>query len=491
MSLAQVNTEKLRICWGVRRGRRFVCGEPVADETVIREVLELVEELRRRIERHRDKLGTAVFIEELIDLLERWLEEHKEDKGKRVKEAKKIARKMIKLLRKLRRKWVERYWRQFMELMDLLERNATDIIVTGKNNGERSLMVHLYNKDVAININKIAKNRNIAINLTLSKLEGDDVKVTNTFSDKELLKAVQRGWEMTDGSIMSGHPAMGTAQPWQVVLWALTYPGEVHMFIDGISINEDDVSIKWHLIANDHRAKPKREVAEEVEKLNIERLKAFLAPAVWSDGDVNVSKRYVRLIMGLAKYDLWLGIIERLVNELGFTMYPRENSVEVAVNSSKAVRLARDWLAVPDIRELIELGASLGGEKLKRIIELASKDVRELGGSSINIPGTDIRMSIHIDGHCKVELRAKRKSEDETLKLVGELEKAGYKPTMYVERGYYVVSIMHAKIRDSPLREPVCQKLGVWLEGEKNERRKKRIAMAMQNLGCPEYPDNT
>ncbi|MGC9153969.1 MAG: hypothetical protein ACP5GY_09650, partial [Vulcanisaeta sp.] len=201
--------------------------------------------------------------------------------------------------------------------------------MTGGNNGNKSLAVHLYNKDVAIEVKRVAKGGSITISLSLSKLEGDDVRVTNTFSDEEALKAIQRGWEMTDGGIKHKHPAMGTSQPWQVVLWSLCYPGKIRMYINGIGINEDGVSIMWQLIAKDHRAKPKRGVAEEVERLGTERLKAFLAPAVWSDGDVNVSKRYVRLIMGLGKYDLWLGIVERLINELGFTIYPREYSVEV------------------------------------------------------------------------------------------------------------------------------------------------------------------
>ncbi|MGC9180921.1 MAG: hypothetical protein ACP5GZ_12075, partial [Vulcanisaeta sp.] len=81
MSSAQVNVEKLRVCWGVRRGKRLVCGEPVTDEAIIKEVEELINELRRRIEKHKNKLGNAAFIDELIDLLERWLGEHRNDKG--------------------------------------------------------------------------------------------------------------------------------------------------------------------------------------------------------------------------------------------------------------------------------------------------------------------------------------------------------------------------------------------------------------------------
>ena len=485
MSSAQVNVEKLRICWGVRRGRRLVCGEPVTDETVIKEVKELISELKERVERHKSKLENAAFIDELIDLLERWLGEHKGDRGRKVREARKVVRKMIGLLKELRKKWVEIYWRQFMELMDLLEKSAIDIIVTGENNGNKSLMIHLYNKGVAIEVNKVAKGRGITINLTLSELEGDDVMVANTFSDEEALKAIQHGWEMTDGSVEHGHPSMVTSQPWQAVLWPLCYPGRIHMYISGININGDAASITWRLIANDHETKPKEEVAEEVRKLSTERLSMFLAPAVWGDGYINVGERYLKLVVGLAKYELWLGIIERLVNELGFTIKVRDYKVEVKVNWSKAVKLVRDWLAIPDIRELIELGASLGGEKLRRIIELANMEVKESGNKSIMIPGTNISMTIIVRGDCKVELRARRKDEIETLRLVEELKKAGYETSLRVARRYYEVAILHSKIRDKPeLREPVCRKLGEWLNETSNERRKKKIAKAVQKLKC-------
>jgi hypothetical protein len=150
-----------------------------------------------------------------------------------------------------------------------------------------------------------------------------------------------------------------------------------------------------------------------------------------------------------------------------------------------AVGLARDWLAIPDIKELIELGSSLpGGEKLRRVIELASREVREKGSRSITIPGTSISMSIHVDRYCRVELRAWRRDENEALRLIEELRKAGLHPSIYVERGYYVISIMHTKIRDSPLREPVCQKLSKWLNEASDERRKERITKAIQNLKC-------
>ncbi|MGC9179242.1 MAG: hypothetical protein ACP5GZ_03415 [Vulcanisaeta sp.] len=474
-----------RICWGVKRGKRFVCGEPVTDEAVIEEVKGLVEELRGRVKKHRNKLEDASFIDGLINLLEQWLEEHKNDRGRKVREARKVVGKMIELLRKLKKKWIEKYWRQLLELMDLLEKNATEIIVTGRNNGEESLVAHIYNKDVAVAIDKAATSESIIIWLSLSRSEGDDVKISSTFSNEEILRTVQYGWELTDGGINRKHPAMGTSQPWQTVLWSLTYPGEIHMLISGIGINEDEISVKWYLTANDHEAKPREEIVEEIKKLDIESLKAFLAPAIWGDGNVSVDKKSIKLIMGLAKYELWLGIIERMINELGFAMYPKDYIVEIEACSSNAVKLARDWLAMRDVKELIELGSDLGGEKLKRIIELASKEIKKLGSSSINIPGTIISMTVNVRSDCRVELRTKRKSENEALRIIEELRRAGYEVTKYVKSEGHVVLITHANIRDNPKLKPlVCGKLSEWLNEKKDERMKKRIATAMQNLKC-------
>ncbi|WP_292000643.1 hypothetical protein [Caldivirga sp.] len=484
MSSAQAN--KLRICWGIKRGRKLVCKEPVTDEKVIEEVKRLIEELKRRIERHKDRLENATFIDELIVLLKQWLKERKNDKGKKAKDAGKIVRKMIKLLKRLRKKWIETYWKQFFELMDLLEEGAADIIVIGGNGNGKSLVARLRNGDVAVAVERVATSNGVIINLALKDLKGEDVKVSNTFSDREAMEDCQHGFHLTDGSTDYGYPAMVTTQPWQVVLWSLCYPGKVRMRIGSISINEGDVSIIWRLIAKDHRARSKAKIAEEVEKLDLKRLKAFLASAVFGDGDVNVSKKYIRLIMGLSKFELWLDILMRLINELGFIIKLREYKVEAEIWSSKAIGLAKDWLGMPEIRELIKLGASLpDSKKLRGIIELASKEVKKLGGSSINIPGTNISMTVRIKRNYKVELRAWRRDEGKVLRLIKELKRTGYELTIYVDGNGRAISITHNKVKsDKRLKEPVCELLYRWLNEVRDEKRKVKIVATIQSLEC-------
>ncbi len=114
------------------------------------------------------------------------------------------------------------------------------------------------------------------------------------------------------------------------------------------------------------------------------------------------------------------------------------------------------------------------------------KKVRELGGSSIAIPGMGVSMSINIGGDCRVELRVRRRDKSEALRVYEELRRAGYEPTRRITGKRHEVVITHTEIRDDPrLKEPVCQKLSEWLKREKDEKRRERIIMAMQNLMCP------
>ncbi|ADY01045.1 hypothetical protein VMUT_0835 [Vulcanisaeta moutnovskia 768-28] len=139
-----------------------------------------------------------------------------------------------------------------------------------------------------------------------------------------------------------------------------------------------------------------------------------------------------------------------------------------------------------DVKELIELGAGLpDGEKFRRIIELASKEVREPGNLSIIVPGTSVRMNVNVRGDCRVVLRVWRKDESEALRIYEELKRAGYEVTMFSNEEAHLVLITHANVRENTrLREPVCRKLDEWFENEKDIKRKGRIAKTMQNLKC-------
>ncbi len=154
----------------------------------------------------------------------------------------------------------------------------------------------------------------MAVTITLTELGGVRVNSPKLFND-EFLKPMQYGLLLTDGSFDSkSRPEMSTTQLWQSVAWLMAWPGRNHVFIDGLSINDDDVRIKWHLIATDYKGaiESKARIAEEVLKLGDETFTMFLLFAILGDGDVNVKEKRVRLTIGDSKYVLWSGIIDRM-----------------------------------------------------------------------------------------------------------------------------------------------------------------------------------
>ncbi|WP_054857318.1 hypothetical protein [Vulcanisaeta sp. JCM 16159] len=62
------------------------------------------------------------------------------------------------------------------------------------------------------------------------------------------------------------------------------------MYIDGVSLNDGDASIKWHLMANDHRGvfEGKVEAAKRASELGDDDFMVFLLFAVLGDGDISV-----------------------------------------------------------------------------------------------------------------------------------------------------------------------------------------------------------
>ncbi len=70
--MAQING--LKICWGVKRGKRVICGEPVTDEKTIEEVLRLIEELKRRCFNWLKYQYLVSVIYVICDPISRWVE---------------------------------------------------------------------------------------------------------------------------------------------------------------------------------------------------------------------------------------------------------------------------------------------------------------------------------------------------------------------------------------------------------------------------------
>ncbi|WP_243670869.1 hypothetical protein [Vulcanisaeta sp. JCM 16161] len=187
------------------------------------------------------------------------------------------------------------------------------------------------------------------------------------------------------------------------------------------------MSTMWHLMALDHKGvfKDKSEVVEVASGLSDEEFPMFVLYAILGDGDVNIKKKRIRLIMGHSKLELWNNIIERLKN-LGFRIdSDYEHAVVYIVKSSKAIELAKKMLGDSAIKTLVKDLVQLpDAEKPRRLIELSGMEPRPLGRSSIEVAG--VSMNVHVNNNGTVELRTWRKDYGEAKAVQEMLRDAGY-----------------------------------------------------------------
>ncbi|MGC8606244.1 MAG: hypothetical protein ACP5L5_01630 [Vulcanisaeta sp.] len=495
MSSAQV--DKPRICWGVGRGGRLVCGDEVKDPRVIEETMRLINEFMSRVERHRGVLlsDSVTPFDYAVNALSNWLSGiavgNGDDAIAMLRNAEhEVGRKMLGLLSQAREGWLRTYKPELEELIEKLRKGEARIIISGDPfNRNKSFMAHLYTENLAINVARVAKSGTITINISLTGLEGVNVVVPKPLSD-EKLRASQYGLLMTDGAIdMRGYPTMGTNQLWQSVAFALVFPGKTHIYINGISINNDNVSIIWILRAMNYRGKfgNKAKIAEETGWLSNDEFPVFLLFAVLGDGYIDIEYVSIGLTMGDSKRKTWSNIIERLMS-LGFREKNKKHAVEYVVKSSKAANLAKKMLSDPIIKALVEDLAQLpDSEKLRRLIELTSMETKPLGRSSIEVAGIKMNVCIYHNGG--VELRVQRMDYEDAVRVWESLKNTGYKEVKLSRRGkrYVVYMDVNAIMKYPELTNKACEIIRRMLEetlSRGRENRAKAIAKAMARLGC-------
>ncbi len=354
------------ICWGVKSGKRLVCGESVNDLRVVDEAMRLVDEFLSRVERHKAVLlsDSSTPFDYAVDAMINWLQAIE---GGRIKEGsdentanlrramREAGKKMLELARQAREEWLTTYKPELMELIEGGLRNGkATVIVRGEPfNREKSFTVYLYTDHLAIKVKRIAKSGGIIMNITFTGLGGMYVVAPKLFSD-DLLRPMRYGLLMTDATIDKGYPQMDTNQLWQAIIWPLTWPGRNHVRISALSVNDGDAKITWHLRANDHRGgeiEGKAKIAEEVLKLSDDAFTMFLLTAVLGDGNIKIKRwsESISLTIGNSKYELWRDIVERM-RDMGFKEHNRKYIKVIKISSSKAIALTQKWLSNPLIR---------------------------------------------------------------------------------------------------------------------------------------------
>ncbi len=335
-----------------------------------------------------------------------------------------VGKKMLKQLKQAKKKWFKTYRQELEELIEKLRNGKAKVIISGDPfNKDRGFIAYLYAGNLAIEVARVAGSGSITMRIALTGLKGVHVITPKLFDDSEL-RAMQYGLLLTDGSIhKKGYLVMDTNQLWQAIAWPLTWPGKNHVYVHGISLNDSNVDITWHLTAMEYKdsLESKAVVAEEVSKLSNEEFLLFLLFAILGDGDVNIEKKRVRLAMGKSKHKLWGGEAIKRLEGLGFRENDRGHVINYVVKSSKAVDLARRTLSDLLIKALIDdLSALPDAEKLRRLITLVGMRIKPRGRFLIEV--ASIKMSVYVNNSGCVEVRVMRKDYGGSQSHLREVE---------------------------------------------------------------------
>ncbi len=216
---------------------------------------------------------------------------------------------------------------------------------------------------------------------------------------------------------------MSTTHIWQVILWSLLYPGEIHVYIRGININEDDVSISWFLRANDYTS-IKGKILNDTDKLHNKAVLAFIFTAILGDGAVFISSsnKYneakIQITMSVHELERWKLILDKL----GFkwSLQPQlDGIIHVRFHGSKAIDLARAIINIipPILRDILDV---LNIEKWSNLKQIANMELKfRKGESQIDVAGE--KFSVVIDNN-KIKLMRTIKDWTKVEKILEKIK---------------------------------------------------------------------
>ncbi|WP_054853647.1 hypothetical protein [Vulcanisaeta distributa] len=184
--------DRIRVCRGgvrIRGGRRrLTCGGEV-DEVTRSEVLNLVGKFLRRVEKYRDVLlGNErtpfdMYIDELenfIGYLRSRLSEvnnpgQLDNAERTIIELRKalltVSSTMLRLLRRVRKRWLMRGRLELEELIIKLVKSEVTVLVNGElNKEEEGFSIYLYAGHLIVVVEKFPRNRGITVRLMLTNI---------------------------------------------------------------------------------------------------------------------------------------------------------------------------------------------------------------------------------------------------------------------------------------------------------------------------------
>lgn len=162
--MAHIAPDTVRVCRGIKLSgrRRLICGRAISNPEVINEVNALLNEFLHRIEVHKNLLfnETITPFDYAVNALHNWLmginEIDKFVKTNVNKALTRICMSMLKLLRRARVKWLRMYRSELEKLINNINSGKVKVIVTGYVDNEgRSFAVHLYTRNITIEISRV------------------------------------------------------------------------------------------------------------------------------------------------------------------------------------------------------------------------------------------------------------------------------------------------------------------------------------------------
>ena len=486
-------------CIGLKRGKKYICGGD-ANEIAKSKAVELLVETINRIQRWR--VWETWWIDEAMD---EWLE--KRDRLElqlRGKYDDNVVNDLLGMVNKFisYNEQFLNHWRsvggEVKELIDNLMSGKAEVIIWGNEKG-----ISVYGEYVALDTHKTSTG-GIIVQLVLNGLEGVTIRAPDIFMKtmskeeyekfiNEVLRALRGGLEETDGLAEKGKVAMNTTQVWQIVVWSMFYPGEVHALVDVINVNENGVTIKWHLKSGHKSIKGK--ILNDIGKLSEEEILTFVFTAVLGDGWADITKvvingrvydeTVIEITMSDKKFKRWEPLLDKL-REMGFKSgkpYSEGNVIKVTFYGSNAINLARAMIAVlpPILRDVLDALAFEKWLKLRRITEMEVKWRR--GEVSVNI--ASYRFTVNAQKHYIV-LERKVKDGAEAEKVINALRARygdGLQTRVNKSGKYLAVTIpMYAFEKYEDIKVQVIEVLCKKLERTKDEKKKQAIIKHLRRL---------
>ncbi|WP_243679361.1 hypothetical protein [Vulcanisaeta distributa] len=195
------------------------------------------------------------------------------------------------------------------------------------------------------------------------------------------------------------------------------------MYIRGININEDDVSISWFLRANDYTS-IKGKILNDTDKLHNKAVLAFIFTAILGDGAVFISSsnKYneakIQITMSVHELERWKLILDKL----GFkwSLQPQlDGIIHVRFHGSKAIDLARAIINIipPILRDILDV---LNIEKWSNLKQIANMELKfRKGESQIDVAGE--KFSVVIDNN-KIKLMRTIKDWTKVEKILEKIK---------------------------------------------------------------------